>query len=127
MVVKNTLWDILAAQNATKSEAVLIAAGVRGVFDEPGDYYLSSPKVEVVLLKQKLLLEGPKLLRTATLMMPSLSYARGRATRTKIALKISSVILWNNHMVDASLVRRVMDLPQQQHSLRTDRCTHSVS
>ena len=39
MVVKNTLWDILAAQNATKSEAVLIAAGARVVFDEPGDYW----------------------------------------------------------------------------------------
>ena len=61
MVVKNTLWDILAAQNATKSEAVLIAAGVRGVFDEPGDYYLSSPKSGSGIVKAEAVARGAQI------------------------------------------------------------------
>ena len=61
MVVKNTLWDILAAQNATKSEAVLIAAGARGVFDEPGDYYLSSTKTGTGIVKEVVVSRGAQI------------------------------------------------------------------
>ena len=46
MVVKSTLWETLGLINATDNalrEAVLVAPGVRGVFDEPGDFYGSNP------------------------------------------------------------------------------------
>ena len=58
MVVKNTLWDILATSNVTKTQAVLVAAGVRGVFDEPGDYYLSSPKSGSGIMKAEAIARG---------------------------------------------------------------------
>ena len=58
MVVKNTLWDILEMQNNTDAQAVLVAAGVRGVFDEPGDYYLSSPKSGSGVVKAEAIARG---------------------------------------------------------------------
>ncbi|OUS42674.1 adenylyl cyclase, CYR [Ostreococcus tauri] len=58
MVVKNTLWDILSSQNNTLKQSILVAAGVRGVFDEPGDYYLSSPQSGSGIVKAEAIARG---------------------------------------------------------------------
>jgi len=65
MVVKNTLWDILKSQNSTQKQAILVAAGVRGVFDEPGDYYLSSPKSGSGVVKAEAIARGARIVAAA--------------------------------------------------------------
>lgn len=65
MVVKNTLWDILKSQNNTQKQAILVAAGVRGVFDEPGDYYLSSPKSGSGVVKAEAIARGARIVAAA--------------------------------------------------------------
>ena len=68
MVVKNTLWDILSSKalNNTGLQAVLVAAGVRGVFDEPGDYYLSSPESGSGVMKAEAIARGARIVASTS-------------------------------------------------------------
>jgi nicotinamidase-related amidase len=55
-VVKETLWELTG--NMTQSEAVLVAAGTRGVFDAPGSFYGSDLRTSSGMMKLSALERG---------------------------------------------------------------------
>lgn len=58
-VVKETLVDLIThTKGDPTKEAILVAAGSRGVFDSPGDFYGSDPETSSGRIKADLLLRG---------------------------------------------------------------------